>query len=149
MTILTRIFSSVLALSLLGGCAYYRPMAVSTNSVGTEFESPTGIVKGRSVEYYCLPFYHLLPIGNNSVEKAFNSALKDTDADTISNVYIERKTNIYPLPFIPLVIRSETRLMGTGVRYKKEAATQQTAAPTATNTEAHPSGPSDGEGVLP
>lgn len=130
MTISIRTFWLVSVLSMLGGCAYYRPMAISTNSVGSEFESPTGIVHGKSVQYYCLPFYTLLPIGNNSTEKAFQSALKGTDADMISNVYIERKMNIYPLPFLPLVIRSETRLTGTGVKYHMSAS-QETVESTA------------------
>lgn len=101
------------AVLLASGCAYYRPVAVSTGVVGSEYEMPTAIGTGVSKRYYVFPLFYLIPFGNDSMERAWKLALSKTGGDALSNVVVERRVKYV----LPLFIQTQTTVTGTVVKY--------------------------------
>ena len=79
-----------------GGCVYYRPAVVSTNSIGTKNEVPVKVVKGYSSASYILG---LGPIGNESLEAAIYDATKNEKGSSLDpsadpNTYATTKMGV-------------------------------------------------------
>ncbi len=105
--------TAVLGLVLLCGCSYYQPAMVSTASLGPR-EKPLAVVMGESQASY---FFFFGPFGNNSLAMAVEDAKKQTGADSLMNVFVDRKTLLFPLPFLPILITNKTLVYGTAVKY--------------------------------
>jgi len=105
---------AILTAFVIGGCVHYHPSTVSTTSLVGKYEKPIRVSNGKSKEYYILGF--IGPIGNASVEEAIRNAKEGTAADTMVNVFVERKDVIFPLIFRSV----ETTVYGTLIRYEEE-----------------------------
>ncbi|MBK6881232.1 MAG: hypothetical protein IPH01_10740 [Elusimicrobia bacterium] len=108
-----------LSLVLMGfslfGCAYHYPAGISTTSLSGVREAPVAIKSGESNTYYVLFFG---PFGENSLQTAIQEAKKGTSADTIANVFVDRKLTFYPHVIFPIVTKVSTRVHGTLIRYE-------------------------------
>jgi len=100
-----------------GGCVYYRPAVVSTNSIGTKNEVPVKVVKGYSSASY---IFGLGPMGNESLEAAIYDAIKNEKGSSLSNVFVDRRVLCFPFPPLCLYIRRDTMVYGTLVKYLDE-----------------------------
>ncbi|MCX5792649.1 MAG: hypothetical protein NTY45_10645 [Elusimicrobia bacterium] len=101
----------------LSGCAYYQPIGISSSSVGSQYERPSGIAEGVSRRWSFFPCYNACPIGDDSLKSAMNNALAGKAGDALVNVYAERKTVAFPHIYFPLIIRSDVVITGTVVKY--------------------------------
>ncbi len=113
----------ILPILILSGCAYYQPTAVSTNSIGGKYERPTGIAEGVARKDYFFPCYELCSTGEDSLKAAIANALKGKNADTLANVFVDRKITAFPNIYFPLWMRSEIIVTGTLVKYDAEGFT--------------------------
>jgi hypothetical protein len=102
------------ALLTLSACVVHMPAAVSSTSLGPQ-EQVLDVRKGRSQSFYILFFG---PFGNDSISAAVDNAIGDTDADTMMNVFVDRKKTYIPFPGLSLVTLTDTEVLGTLVRYK-------------------------------
>jgi len=102
---------------LLSGCAYYQPIGVSSTSVGSQYERPSGIAEGVARRWYFFPCYSACPIGEDSLKSAIDDALDGNVGDTLANVYAERRTIAFPHIYLPLIVRSDIIVTGTLVKY--------------------------------
>jgi len=110
----------LLPILILSGCAYYQPTAVSTNSIGGKYERPTGIAQGVASRFYFFPCYAACPSGEDSLKAAIDDALIGRNADTLANVFVDRKTIYFPHMAFPLFIRHDVIVTGTLVKYNTE-----------------------------
>lgn len=101
----------------LSGCAYYQPIGVSSTSVGSQYERPSGIAEGVARRWYFFPCYAACPIGEDSLKTAIDDALDGNVGDTLANVYAERRTIAFPHIYLPLIVRSDIIVTGTLVKY--------------------------------
>ncbi|MCG2725262.1 MAG: hypothetical protein L6420_03220 [Elusimicrobia bacterium] len=108
---------SMLSILILSGCAYYQPTAVSTNSIGGKYERPTGIAEGVASKFYFFPCYAACSTGEDSLKAAITDALAGRNADTLANVYVDRRTIYFPHIYFPLFIRTDVIVTGTLVKY--------------------------------
>jgi hypothetical protein len=102
---------------VFSGCAYYQPMGMSSTSIGSQYERPSGMAEGRASSWHFFPCYALCRAGDDSLTAAVNNALDGKVGDTLANVYVERKTIAFPHIYFPLVVRTEVVVMGTLVKY--------------------------------
>ncbi|HOW90390.1 MAG TPA: hypothetical protein PL037_08905 [Elusimicrobiales bacterium] len=102
---------------LLGGCAYYQSTGASSAPAGSQYERPVGIAEGKASGWNFFPCYSLCQSGDASLEAAVRNALDGQVGDALTNVYVERKTVAFPHIYLPLVTRTEVRVMGTLVKY--------------------------------
>lgn len=100
----------------LAGCTYYLPPTISSSSINGQYEMPVKVASGHSSEYSVLLFG---PFGDASVRSAIKDAMRNTDADTIANVYVDRKVFCFPICALPLLREYETVVFGTLVSYKE------------------------------
>ena len=100
---------------LLGGCVRQTAPIVSTTTLG-EYEWPVGLASGTSTATYILGFG---PIGDDTVGTAIAHAI-GKDGDALINTAVDRRTTYFPAPFLPLVMRVETRVFGTVIVYIDE-----------------------------
>jgi hypothetical protein len=110
-------FAPILLSVLFSGCAYNQPMGLSSASIGSQYERPSGMAEGRAKRWQFFPCYSLCPVGDDSLIAAVNNALDGKVGDTLANVYVERKTIAFPHKFFPLLERTEVVVMGTLVKY--------------------------------
>jgi hypothetical protein len=96
-------------------CAYHYPAGISTTSLSGVREAPVAVRSGESNTYYVL---FLGPFGENSLRAAIKNAKKNTEADTIANVFVDRKMTFYPHVIFPIVTKVSTRVYGTLIRYE-------------------------------
>lgn len=110
---------TILALPVLifSGCAYYQPIGISSTSIGSQYERPSGIAEGVSRRWLFFPCYNACPIGEDSLKSAIDDALEGKVGDALANVYAERRTIAFPHIFIPLIVRSDIIVTGTLVKY--------------------------------
>lgn len=101
----------------LSGCTYYQPIGVSSTSVGSQYERPSGIAEGVARRWYFFPCYSACPIGEDSLKAAIDDALDGNVGDTLANVYAERRTIAFPHIYLPLIVRSDIIVTGTLVKY--------------------------------
>ena len=87
---------AVLPILFLSGCAYYQPAAVSSASIGSQYERPVGMAEGKATRWYFFPCWGLCPVGEDSLKAALNDALTATPGDTLANVFVDRKITFYP-----------------------------------------------------
>ncbi|MCG2726963.1 MAG: hypothetical protein L6420_12070 [Elusimicrobia bacterium] len=110
----------MLPILILSGCAYYQPTAVSTNSIGGKYERPTGIAQGTASRFYFFPCYAACPSGEDSLKAAIDDALIGRNADTLANVFVDRKTTYFPHPLLYLFVRHDVIVTGTLVKYNTD-----------------------------
>ena len=108
---------AVLPILFFSGCAYYQPAAVSSASIGSQYERPVGMAEGKGVRWYFFPCWALCPVGEASLKAALNDAVAGTPGDTLANVFVDRKITFFPAPFLPLIIKNEIIVTGTLVKY--------------------------------
>jgi hypothetical protein len=101
----------------LTGCAYYQPIGVSSTSIGSQYERPSGIAEGHATKWYFFPCYAWCQVGEDSLKAAMADAMVGRVGDTLANVYVERKTIAFPHIFFPLIAKSEIIVTGTLVKY--------------------------------
>lgn len=101
-------------LSVLSSGCVTRHMTVSSASLGPK-EVPEGVVTGESTASY---LFCVIPgLGDDdSIKQALENATKGDKNKTLVNVYVERKTKIFPLW---LGCNRTTRVTGTLVTYKQ------------------------------
>ena len=102
---------------LFCGCAHYQPLGMSSASVGSRYERPIGMAEGKAIRWNFFPCYSLCAVGDDSLISAVNDALEGRTGDALSNVYSERITTAFPHVLLPLITRTEVRVMGTMVKY--------------------------------
>ena len=98
-------FAGVLAT----GCTFYRPMNVTLEPIGPK-EEAVAVVKGESTAAYVLFFG---PFGNDSLGAALEDARDKAKADSMTNVFVERKVFMIP----GIYTRRTTMISGTAIRY--------------------------------
>jgi hypothetical protein len=105
-----------LAVLLLAGCSYYRPVAISTVSFGPEKEELIGRVRGRAVHSYLLG----IPTSDATLamREAVENAKEKVGADQVLNVTVDQRISYYPFTILPIYATIETIVYGTAVRYK-------------------------------
>jgi len=102
---------------LLSGCAYYQPIGISSTSIGSQYERPSGMAEGVSRRWLFFPCYNACPIGEDSLKAAIDDALDGNVGDTLANVYAERRVVAFPHIIFPLIMRSDIIVTGTLVKY--------------------------------
>ncbi|OIO03609.1 MAG: hypothetical protein COX65_06535 [Elusimicrobia bacterium CG_4_10_14_0_2_um_filter_56_8] len=102
---------------IFSGCAYYQPIGISSTSVGSQYERPSGIAEGVSRRWLIFPCYNACPIGEDSLKSAIDNALEGQVGDTLANVYAERRIIAFPHIYLPLIVRSDVIVTGTLVKY--------------------------------
>ena len=120
----TRLIGMVFVGCLTAGCVHYLPAAVSTNPIGSKYEKPVKVVTGVSRAYY---IGGIGPIGNDSLEAALDDALGYARADTMANVFVDRRLICFPLCNLPLIFRVDTIITGTLVDYVEMERTEPIA----------------------
>ena len=107
-------FTTVLCLILLtASCVHYQPVAVSSTSLGGEREEPVATVTGTSAATYVFG----IPSGDDSLAAAIRDARQQAPSDSMVNVFVDRRMTCFPLCGFPLVVKVETMVYGTLVRY--------------------------------
>lgn len=99
------------------GCAYYQPIGISSTSIGSQYERPSGIAEGVARRWLFFPCYNACPVGEDSLKAAIADALENGVGDTLANVYAERRTIAFPHIYFPLIVRSDIIVTGTLVKY--------------------------------
>lgn len=99
------------------GCAYYQPIGISSTSIGSQYERPSGMAEGVSRRWLFFPCYNACPIGEDSLKAAIDDALVGNVGDTLANVYAERRVVAFPHVMFPLIMRSDIIVTGTLVKY--------------------------------
>lgn len=107
----------LLPVLLLSGCAYYQPIGISSTSIGSQYERPTGMAEGVSRRWLFFPCYNACPIGEDSLKAAIDDALEGNMGDTLANVFAERRIIVFPHIYFPLLVRSDIVVTGTLVKY--------------------------------
>lgn len=110
--------STIAALALAGllsACVRQTAPIVSTTTLG-DYEWPVGLASGTSTATYILGFG---PIGDDTVGTAIAHAI-GKDGDALINTAVDRRTTYFPAPFLPIVMRVETRVFGTVIVYIDE-----------------------------
>lgn len=100
---------------LLSACVRQTAPIVSTTTLG-DYEWPVGLASGTSTATYILGFG---PIGDDTVGTAIAHAI-GKDGDALINTAVDRRTTYFPAPFLPIVMRVETRVFGTVIVYIDE-----------------------------
>lgn len=108
----------LLILLSAGGCVRYMPAGISSTSIGTKNEVPVKVTSGESSAVYV---FFLGPFGNDSLEAAIENAKGKAQADSIANVFVDRKLTCYPFYPLCLITFIDTRVYGTLVKYKTDA----------------------------
>lgn len=107
----------LLPMLLLSGCAYYQPIGISSTSIGSQYERPSGMAEGVSRRWLFFPCYNACPIGEDSLKAAIDDALVGNVGDALANVYAERRVVAFPHVMFPLIMRSDIIVTGTLVKY--------------------------------
>lgn len=82
-----------LLLVAMAGCVHLEPGTASTTSIGPN-EIPVKVVTGRSHGVYFLGFG---PFYDGTLKAAVEDAKKKAPADSIVNVFVDRRTTCKPL----------------------------------------------------
>jgi len=90
------------------------PAAVSSTSVGSDYERPVKTVTGMSSAYY---LFGLGPEGDDSLNAAIADAMSYAKSDSIANVFVDRRIIGFPTLYFPIVMRIDTIVFGTLVKY--------------------------------
>ncbi|HAF96651.1 MAG: hypothetical protein A2X34_08570 [Elusimicrobia bacterium GWC2_51_8] len=106
-----------LPILFLTGCAYYQPIGISSTSIGSQYERPSGMAEGVSRRWLFFPCYNACPVGEDSLKGAIADALDGQVGDTLANVYAERRIIAFPHIYFPLIVRSDIIVTGTLVKY--------------------------------
>lgn len=110
-------FIILLPMLLLSGCAYYQPIGISSTSIGSQYERPSGMAEGVSRRWLFFPCYNACPVGEDSLKAAIDNALEGNVGDTLANVFAERRIIAFPHLYFPLLVRSDVVVTGTLVKY--------------------------------
>ena len=111
---------ALLALGVLSGCTAHQPIAISSTSLGPEQETVIGVVQGRGSKFYFLFFAGVAPfgVGDDTFQAAFQNAVTKVKADSLVNIFADRRCTYTPHPLLPIFTSCETILTGTAIRYK-------------------------------
>ncbi len=101
----------------LPACVYHYPTAVSTTSLNGKYEKPLIVTNGESHAFY---LFGIGPIGDDSLQAAIEDAQGDAPADTMINVFIDRKATYFPFRYFPIITRISTSVYGTLIKYRTE-----------------------------
>lgn len=105
-----------LLLLLASGCVHLEPGTASTTSIGPN-EIPVKVVTGRSHGVYFLGFG---PFYDGTLKAAVEDAKKKAPADSIVNVFVDRRTTCFPFPPPGCwVYEIETTVQGTLIKYRE------------------------------
>ena len=128
---------ALLASLSLSGCIHYLPAAVSSTGLG-EHERPIRVTTGHSSAFY---FFGLGPFGNDSLAAAIEDAQGDAPGDTMANVFVDRRIITVPSDYLPLIVRIDTMITGTLIKYENEPGFKRAPAVTKDSAQVEPSEP--------
>lgn len=125
----------LLPMLLLSGCAYYQPIGISSTSIGSQYERPTGMAEGVSRRWLFFPCYNACPIGEDSLKAAIDDALEGEVGDSLANVFAERRVIAFPHILFPIIVRSDILVTGTLVKYNTKEFPQDNVGSYSENQE--------------